>query len=113
MALGVLVMTVGLIRGEGASDLRTLTAPGASSRTRRTITGATAGAIGLLGAVLGTAAAAIAAVAWAKSSPSATFGDIPAIDLLLILAGLPTAAAVGGWLLAGREPSNIARQPLE
>jgi putative ABC transport system permease protein len=113
LALGVLVMTVGLIRSETAGDLRTLTAAGASSGIRRTIVGATAGVIGLLGALLGTAAAAIAALAWAKSSPSAIFGGIPAIDFLLILVGLPVVAAVGGWLLAGRNPSDIARQPLE
>jgi len=52
-------------------------------------------------------------VAWAKSSPSATFCGIPAIDFLLILVGVPTVAAVGGWLLAGREPAAIASQPLE
>jgi putative ABC transport system permease protein len=113
LALGVLVMTVGLIRSEAASDLRTLTAAGASSGIRRTIVGATAAVIGLLGAILGTAAAAIAALAWAKSSPSAMFGGIPAIDFLLILAGLPTVAGFGGWLLAGRNPAAIARQPLE
>ena len=113
LALGVLVMTVGLIRSETAGDLRTLTAAGASSGIRRTIVGATAGVIGLLGALLGTAAAAIAALAWAKSSLSAIFGGIPAIDFLLILVGLPVVAAVGGWLLAGREPSAIARQALE
>jgi putative ABC transport system permease protein len=106
-------MTVGLIRSEAARDLRTLTAVGASSRTRRTIVGATAGVIGLLGAILGTSAAAVAALAWAKTGPSAVFGGIPAIDFLLILAGLPTVAAIGGWLLAGRNPSAIARQPLE
>ncbi len=113
LALGVLVMTVGLIRSEAAGDLRTLTAAGASSRIRRTIVGATAGIIGLLGAILGTVAAAIATLAWAKSSLSAVFGGIPAIDFLLILVGLPAVAAVGGWLLAGRAPSDIARQPLE
>jgi putative ABC transport system permease protein len=113
LALGVLVMTVGLIRSETAGDLRTLTAVGASSGIRRTIVGATAGVIGLVGAVMGTAAAAIAAVAWAKSSPSATFGGIPAIDFLLILVGLPTVAAVGGWLLGGRDPAAIARRPQE
>jgi len=53
LALGVLVMTVGLIRGEAA------------------------------------------------------------IDFLLVLVGVPTVAAVGGWLLAGREPAAIASQPLE
>jgi putative ABC transport system permease protein len=113
IALGVLVMSVGLVRSETAGELRTLTAAGASSRVRRTITGATAGAIGLLGAVLGTAVAAIAGVAWARSSLSTTFGNIPAVDLIAILIGLPTVAAAGGWLLAGRQPPAIARQPLE
>ena len=113
IALGVLVMTVGLIRSETARDLRTLTATGASSTTRRAITGATAGALGLLGAVLGTLAAAIAGVAWARSSLSVTFGDVPAVDLIALLVGLPVVAAVGGWLLAGRQPAVISRQPLE
>jgi hypothetical protein len=31
----------------------------------------------------------------------------------VIVVGLPVLAAVGGWLLAGREPPAIARQPLE
>jgi putative ABC transport system permease protein len=113
IALGVLVMTVGLIRSETARDLRTLTATGAGSTTRRTITGATAGALGLLGAVLGTLAAAIAGVAWARSSLSVTFGDVPAVDLIALLVGLPVVAAIGGWLLAGRQPAVISRQPLE
>ena len=113
IALGVLVMSVGLVRSETAGELRTLTAAGASSRVRRTITGATAGAIGLLGAVLGTGVAAIAGVAWARSSLSTTFGNIPAVDLIAILIGLPAVAAAGGWLLAGRQPPAIARQPLE
>ena len=57
-------MSVGLIRSETASDLRTLTATGASGSTRRTLTAATAGALALLGALLGTAAAYIAAIAF-------------------------------------------------
>jgi putative ABC transport system permease protein len=113
IALGVLAMTIGLIRSETSRDLRTLTATGASGRTRRTITAATAGALGLLGGILGTAVAAVAGLAWARSSLSTTFGNIPALDLLVILVGLPVVAAVGGWLLAGREPAVIARQPLE
>jgi putative ABC transport system permease protein len=88
-------------------------AAGASRWIRRGIVGATAGVIGLLGAILGTAAAAIAAGAWAKTSLSAIFGGIPAIDFLVILVGLPVVGAAGGWLLAGRNPSAIARQPLE
>ena len=35
------------------------------------------------------------------------------LDLLLTIFGMPLAAKVGGWLTAGREPSAIARQPLE
>ena len=104
IALGVLAMTIGLIRSETAGDLRTLTAAGASTRSRRNITGATAGALGVLGALLGTAVAALAGVAWARSSLSTTFGHIPVRDILIILVGLPLVAAVGGWLLAGREP---------
>jgi len=113
IALGVLAMSVGLIRSETAGELRTLTATGASGRTRRSITAATAGALGLLGALLGTATATIAGVAWARSSLGSTFSDVPAIDLVVILAGLPLIAAAAGWLLAGREPPAIARQPLE
>jgi putative ABC transport system permease protein len=113
IALGVLAMSVGLIRSETARDLRTLTAVGASTRTRRTITAATAGALGLLGAVLGAAGAAAAGMAWARTSPAAMFSSVPSLDILLLLVGLPVAAAIGGWLLAGRDPDRIARQPLE
>src|SRR4029450_8027736 len=57
LALGILAMTVGLIRSESAGDLRTLTAAGATSRIRRTLTATTAGALALLGAILGVAGA--------------------------------------------------------
>jgi putative ABC transport system permease protein len=77
------------------------------------ITAATAAALGLLGAILGMAGAVIAALAWRHSSPSAMFGDVPLSDVLILLVGLPLIAAVAGWLLAGREPPLIARQPIE
>ncbi len=113
IAFGVLADAVGLIRSETARDLRTLSATGASSTTRRMITTATAAALGLLGAILGMAGAVIAGLAWAHSSLSAMFGDIPLTDVLILLIGLPLAAAAGAWLLAGREPQVIARQPLD
>ena len=113
IAFGVLAASVGLIRSETARDLRTLTAAGASAGTRRMITAATAAALGLLGAVLGMAGAVVAVLAWAHSSLSAMFGDVPLTDVLILLIGLPLIAAVGGWLLAGREPEVIARQPLD
>ena len=113
IALGVLAMSVGLIRSEAAQDLRTLTATGASGTTRRMITAATAAALGLLGAILGMAGAVIAGLAWARSSLSVMFGDVPLTDVLILLLGLPLIAAAGGWLFAGRKPPAIARQPIE
>jgi putative ABC transport system permease protein len=113
IALGVVAMSVGLVRGESTSDLRTLAVIGASRRTRRAITSATAGALALLGAVLGSAAAFAAIIAWAPASIGGTFAHVPWADVLLILAGLPVAAAVAGWLLAGRQPPATSRRPLE
>ncbi|MGH3229675.1 MAG: FtsX-like permease family protein [Streptosporangiaceae bacterium] len=113
IALSVLAMSVGLIRSETARDLRTLTATGAGTITRRTITAATAAALGLLGAILGIIGAVIAALAWAHSSLSTIFNDVLLTDALILLVGLPLIAAAGGWLLAGREPPLITRQPIE
>ena len=112
LALGVLAMTVGLIRSETANDLRTLTATGASSSTRRTLTGATSGALALLGALLGTAGAYAALLAWHRSHLT-PLGHVPAADLLAILIGLPLIATAAGWLVSGREPPAINRRPIE
>jgi putative ABC transport system permease protein len=116
LALGILAMSVGLIRSETASDLRTLAATGASSTTRRTLTAATAGALGLLGAVLGTVAGYVAAFGFSSSNSNdglSSLSRVPVQNLLLILVGMPLIAFVGGWLLAGREPQAMAHQPLE
>jgi len=116
LALGILAMSVGLIRSETASDLRTLTATGASSSTRRLLTAVTAGALGLLGAVLGTAAAYVGAVAYARGNSNdglSSLQYVPVANLLVILVGMPLLATAIGWLLAGREPQVISRQPLE
>lgn len=39
--------------------------------------------------------------------------QVPILDLVLIVIGLPIVATIGSWLLAGREPPAIARQPIE
>ena len=65
------------------------------------------------GAILGVTGAVITCLAWAHSNLSAMFGDVPLDDVLILLIGLPLVAAVAGWLLAGREPPLIARQPIE
>ena len=111
LALGILAMTVGLIRSEAAGDVRTLTATGASSATRRTLTAATAGALALLGVALGTAGAYAAVVAGYVDVADLT--PIPLAHLAVIAIGTPLAAAAAGWLLAGRQPTVIARQPIE
>ncbi len=116
LALGILAMTIGLIRSETARDLRTLAATGASSLTRRELTAATAFALALGGAVLGTVAAYVAAIGYAWDNPLdglSELSNVPAQQLLFIVVGMPVIAAVVGWLLAGREPSALSRQPLE
>jgi putative ABC transport system permease protein len=113
IALSVLAMSVGLIRSETARDLRTLTATGAGAMTRRTITAATAAALALLGAICGLAGAAVAVLVWAHSSLSNVLNDVLLTDMLILLIGLPLVAAAAGWLLAGREPPLITRQPIE
>ncbi len=117
LALGVLAMSVGLIRSETAGDLRTLTAAGASSMTRRSITAATAAALGLTGAVLGTVAGYIALAGWFQSSRLngglSALAHTPWSNLFLIVFAMPLLAAAVGWLVAGREPSAIAVRPME
>jgi putative ABC transport system permease protein len=112
VALGVLAMTVGLIRSETARDLRTLTATGARRGTRRALTAATAGSLALSGAIIGTASTYLAMVAWYHQELH-WLAHPPVINLATILVGLPIVAYLGGWLLAGREARMIARQPLD
>lgn len=112
LALGVLAMTVGLVRAEAVADLRILSATGATSTTRRALTAATAGALALLGAALGTASAYLGLVAGYLSALG-SLTPVPVLHLGAIALGLPLAAAAAGWLLAGREPALIARRPIE
>jgi putative ABC transport system permease protein len=117
LALCILAMSVGLIRSETAGDLRTLAAAGASSYTRRTITAATAGALGLLGAILGTLAGYTGVIGWLRANSLhgglSSLGNVPVANLLAIVLGLPLLAAAIGWLLAGRQPPALSRQPIE
>jgi putative ABC transport system permease protein len=118
LALGILTMSVGLIRSETASDLRTLTAAGASSRTRRSLTAVTAGGLAFLGALLGTVAAYIGLAGFFRATSlegglSDLYGHIPWTNLFLIVIAMPIAATLIGWVLAGREPTGISTRPME
>jgi putative ABC transport system permease protein len=114
----VLAMSVGLIRSETAGDLRTLTAAGASSRTRRSLTAVTAGGLAFSGALLGTAAAYVGLLGWFRTNTleggvSDIVNHVPWNNLFFILIAMPAAATVIGWVLAGREPKGIGTRPLE
>ncbi len=112
LALAILAMTVGLIRSESARDVRTLTATGATSRIRRSLTASTAGALAFLGAVLGVAGAYVVLLAtW--HDDIGYLRDVPFLYLALAVVGVPLAAAGAGWLLSGREPPTIARAAIE
>jgi putative ABC transport system permease protein len=62
--------------------------------------------------LLGTAGAYLALLAGYQDD-LATLGRVPVAHLAVTVVGLPVTAAAVGWLLAGREPSALARQPLE
>jgi putative ABC transport system permease protein len=109
--LAVLAMTTGLIRSETGNDLRVLSATGASGRTRRLLTAATAAALAFLGALVGTAAAYLGIIAWFRGIHS--LANVPAANLAILIVGVPLVALAAGWLLAGREPRAIARRPLD
>jgi putative ABC transport system permease protein len=112
LALAILALTVGLIRGESAGDLRTLTATGATPRIRRTLTATTAGALALLGALLGIGGAYIALAA-TYHDDLGYLSEVPVLYLALAVVGVPLCAAAAGWLAAGREPPAIARSVIE
>jgi putative ABC transport system permease protein len=112
LALVILAMTVGLIRSESAGDLRILTATGATARIRRTLTAATAGALALLGALLGVVGAYAVLLATYQDDLG-YLNDVPVLYLLILVVGVPLTAAAAGWLVAGREPPAIARPVIE
>lgn len=116
LALGVLAMTIGLIRSETAGDLRILAATGASSRTRRSLTAATAGVLALVGAVVGTAAAYVAMIGFSRTNSLdgiSSLASVPVANLLTILVAMPLVAAIVGWLAAWREPKALSGQVIQ
>jgi len=57
---------------------------------------------------------------WTKTVPpggsaevSATFGNVPWSDIGLLVIGMPLIGAAAGWLVGGRQPLAVSRQPLE
>lgn len=112
LALVVLAMTVGLMRAESGRDLRTLTAAGAPSGTRRWLTSATAGGLAVPGVGLGIAGAYLGLGAGHLDELSVLV-PVPVVQLLAVAVGVPVVAATAGWLAAGREPRGLARRPTD
>jgi putative ABC transport system permease protein len=108
LALGILGATVGLIRAEASGDLRILAATGASRRIRRSLTAASAGALAALGSLTGTVGAYLGLTA-AHAGSLAELSPVPVGHLAVLVVGLPLVAAGAGWLVAGRQPSTLAR----
>jgi putative ABC transport system permease protein len=109
LALGVMAATLGLIRGESANDVRTLTAAGARPSTRRGIAAVTAGTLAAVGALLGIASSYIGLVAAGVDH----LMPVPWADLAIIAVATPLLATVVAWMVGGREPAAIARRPLD
>jgi len=107
LALGILAMTLSLVRGDTAHVDRTLVATGATSRTRRHIAASTAGVLAAVGVVLGTGMAYAALIAgyWPETDRLA---NVPLAHLAAIAVGLPAAATAVSWLAVGRSPARIA-----
>ncbi len=117
LVLGILGMSVGLVRSEAARDLRTLTAAGAAPTTRRTITAATAGSLGFTGAVIGIAGGYVAVIVffWTNHLDGlSSLSSIPLTNLLVILVGMPLAAVVSPGSAAPQRPARrLTRLPAD
>jgi putative ABC transport system permease protein len=112
LALLIIILCIGLLRSESAGDVRTLTANGAPAGTRRAIAASTAATMAVLGVVLGVGGAYLASIA-AFHADLTRLLPVPWSHLVGIAVGLPLAATVLAWLVAGREPPLIARRALD
>jgi putative ABC transport system permease protein len=112
VAISILALAVGLIRSETAGDLRILTATGATASVRRMLTAATAGGLAVLGVVLGITGAYLGLAA-SSITELDTLTGVPVGHLVIVALGVPLLAAAVGWLLSGRQPSALARRPIE
>lgn len=109
VALTIFAITVMLIRTESAADMRILTATGATSAVRRSITASSAGGLALLGVLLGTVSA-LAGVSATFVTELDGFLTVGAWQVAVILFGVPLLATGMGWLLGGHEPGGRAKQ---
>ncbi len=108
-ALGVVALTLSLLRAETAGDLRVLTANGASRRVRRTLSATTGGALTAAGAMMGGVAAYAGLIAGYATNRH-ELARVPVTYLGVLLVGVPAAAAALSWVLS-RQPHELAHGP--
>ncbi len=106
LALSILAMTAGLLRGESRHELRTLHSVGATGRVRRAITASTCGVLALAGAILAVvfSYAALLAGYWPETGRLA---DVPVAHLATLTVGLPLLAGGLAWMLSGRDGTDV------
>jgi putative ABC transport system permease protein len=76
------------------------------------LTAVTAGALALLGVLVGAAAAYLALVA-SYLDDLHPLHNVPVGYLAAMAVGVPALAALAGWLLGGREPPLLTRAVLD
>jgi hypothetical protein len=84
---------------------------GASNNVRRGLSAATSGSLAAAGVLLGT----LAAYGGLAAGFATDLGDLRSVpmELAILVVGVPLVAALGSWLLAGREPGALRRSPIE
>lgn len=107
LALGILALTVGLLRSEAAADTATLTATGATSGVRRAITASTAAALAALAVLI-----AVVAVYAALTAASRDLPALPIANLAAIGFGVPLLSGLAGYAAAGRDSGSLSRQAI-
>ena len=112
LALAIVAMAVGLVRGEAASEVRTLTATGAAPHAPSADGQHRRRSSRVPGVLLGTAGAYIALIA-AFHTDLGQLTPVPLDNLVVLVVGIPVVATAAGWLLAGHEPTSFARQALD
>ncbi|MFD2028315.1 FtsX-like permease family protein [Promicromonospora aerolata] len=112
VALTVTWLAAGLAAAEARPDLATLEAVGAAPRTRRTVVAAQAGAIAVVGTVLGLGIGGVLGVAlvrllrsWEMASTAGAWTvAVPWPWLVGLAAALPVLAIAAAWLAARPRP---------
>jgi putative ABC transport system permease protein len=123
IAIGAAVIATALADVDGRADLVTLGAVGAAPRTRRVLSLSRAGVVAGVGAVLGTAAGFIPAIAYVRATrlPASAIARVagvytaqkPPAQLYLVVPWLPTAAIlIGIPLLAALLAGAFSRSRL-